>query len=784
LAFQPATALGQRTSLHSDGEGSVHVPASPAGEPQTMRTSPAKAPKLGPRLLGYLIGPAAFGVLLLLRAHGVIARESVWTYVVVFLTIPSASLLADYACRRSASVVWVNARIAVHAASVTVVIYITGWGPAITGAYAVIALVNISQSGSKIWKTAMTWSLLGLALGQLAVWRGLAPSLLEVTRAQTLGIVGAFMLIFLTWMAGAMGEQKERAEALARASEDRFRSLVQHSSDTTLVMGEEARIMYASPAVRSLLGLEPAGLLGHRATDFVHDDDRPVVETELASRLRSNSVTEPVQFRMTRPDGTWRHVEAIVTDLRDRPSVRGYVANLRDVTERKEAEALLAHRALHDPLTGLPNRVLLVDRLRSAIARSRRNESGCPVVMFLDLDRFKLVNDSLGHGVGDEVLVEVAERLREVLRETDTVARFGGDEFVLLCEEMPDESSASSLAERIMSALEAPYELRGEQLRIGVSIGIAAVEDDGRSAEELLGDADYAMYLAKSRTGQRRVQLFDPASRVSVRQRVHTETSLAHALERGELEVHYQPILETRSLRTVGVEALARWRHPARGLLLPVDFLDIAEQTGLIVPIGAWVLEEASRQVREWNATRAPSEKISLSVNLSGRQLAEPQLTEHVASVISESGFESDDLQLCLELTETLLLSREDEGRRQVDALNDLGVRLAIDDFGTGYSSLKYVRELPVSVVKIDHAFVSGLGRSDSDDAIVEAIVRLAGALGLSVVAEGVETEAQHSRLAAMGCDYVQGFLFCGPLPASSFRARIAQKDTGIVRTA
>ncbi|MGH9028532.1 MAG: putative bifunctional diguanylate cyclase/phosphodiesterase, partial [Acidimicrobiales bacterium] len=528
-------------------------------------------------------------------------------------------------------------------------------------------------------------------------------------------------------------------------------------------------IAYASPAVEALTGLEPKKLLGRRATEIVHPEDRARVENELASKLRTSKITEPIQFRMAHVDGSWRHAEAVVADLRDRPSVRGYVANLRDVTERKEAEALLAHRALHDPLTGLPNRVLLVDRLRRAIARGRRKDMAHPVVMFLDLDRFKLVNDSLGHGVGDEVLVEVARRLKDLLRETDTVARFGGDEFVLLCEAMEDEASVSALAERILMTLDRPFELRGESLRIGVSIGIATVEDDERSAEELLGDADYAMYLAKARSGQRRIQLFDPATRVSVRQRVHTETALAHALERAELEVYYQPILETRSLRTVGVEALARWRHPTRGLLLPGEFLEVAEQTGLIVPIGAWVLEEACRQVQEWNRPLPDDDKLALSVNLSGRELAEPQLTEHVASIMSEAGIDSTDLQLCLEITETLLLGDQDEARRQVEALHELGVRLAIDDFGTGYSSLHYVRELPVSVVKIDREFVSGIGTAGNDDAIVEAVVQLARALDLRVVAEGVETEAQHARLASIGCDYVQGSLFCDPKPASCF---------------
>jgi len=462
-------------NLASGGEAGIEMEIAPSDGASVSQST-------GLRLLSYLMGPAAFVVLLVLRRFGVIAREPIWLYVAVFTAIPAAGLSADFLYRRNPSRARLHLRVAVHAAAVTVVIYMSGWGPMLVGAYAFVALENISHSGSKIWRVTTMWSLLGIALGQIAIWQSVAPSLISLSKAETLGAMGSFVLVFIIRIAGATSQQKEEAEHLARISEDRFRSLVQNSSDTTLVLGEGARVVYASPAVCPLIGIEPDEIVGREATDFVHFEDKALVQEELSTRLLEASTTAPLQFRLVHTDGTWRHVEAVVTDLRHRPSVGGYVANLRDITERKAAESLLAHQALHDPLTGLPNRVLLVDRLRSAIARSLRNESPRPVVMFLDLDRFKLVNDSLGHGVGDVLLVEVAERLRGVLRGTDTVSRFGGDEFVLLCEDMVDDTSIGALAERIMTTLNAPFLLNDERLHIGVSIGVAAVDDDGRSA--------------------------------------------------------------------------------------------------------------------------------------------------------------------------------------------------------------------------------------------------------------------------------------------------------------
>ena len=727
--------------------------------------APTKSHGLAPRLLSYSMGPAAFVVLLVLRHLGLVAHLPVVTYIGVFVGMPLVSSFIESFYRRNPSKLRLHLRVAFHTGSVTAVIYLTGWGPVVISAYAFVALENIATSGSRTWRIATFWSLVGITIGQLGIWQGWVPSFLDLAKAETLGLMGAFVLVFVIRMAGATSAQKEEAESSLRTSEERFRSLVQNSSDTTLVLGPAGVILYASPATRSLLGREPEELIGLRAADMVHPDDRARVEPELSELLRTGADIDPLQFRLAHRDGTWRHAEAVVTDMRDRTSVGAYVINVRDITERKDAEEKLAHQALHDPLTDLPNRLLLVDRLRTAIARGLRHDGPPPVVMFLDLDRFKLVNDSLGHGAGDELLVSVANRLRGVVRATDTLSRFGGDEFVILCEGMSSQEAVMALAERAMAAIDAPFVINGEQFHIGVSIGVAFVDDDGPSPEELLGDADYAMYLAKARSGQGRVQLFDQATRAVARQRVHTETALARALERDELVVFYQPIVETATRRWVGVEALLRWQHPTRGLLAPASFLDVAEQTGLIVPIGSWVLSEACGQVQQWNRDLPPDEHLAVSVNLSGRQLTEPDLADTIAASLRQADIDPHALRLVLEVTETLLPADEDEARRRLIELHELGIQLAIDDFGTGYSSLRYVRDLPISTIKIDRSFVSGLGQSHHDEAIVDAVTQLARTLGLRVVAEGVETEEQFAFLSRVGCDYSQGYLFGRPQP-------------------
>ncbi|MFZ0664503.1 MAG: EAL domain-containing protein [Acidimicrobiales bacterium] len=732
----------------------------------TEDNGPTRRAKLAPLIIAYAMGPTGLIVLLLLRQKGLVARDPIWAYLAVFVGTPLSSFLTDRFIAGRDDGRLIHLRVAVHVTAVTLVIYMTGWGPEVVGAYGFIVVDNISRSGSRVWKIVAAWVIFGVACGQLAVWVRIAPSFIPAEKAAALALMGLLIVLFVARMLGATSQQKELAEQALRSNEERFRSLVQNSYDAMIVTSQEGAITFASPAIQSLIGLTPEQVTGEYAVSLIHPEDHDRVGQQISVRLQTARTTEPLQFRMAHTDGTWRHVEAVLSDLRDRKSIAGYVANLRDVTERRRAEEALEHQALHDPLTALPNRALLGDRIGQAILRGARADTPSPVVMFLDLDRFKLVNDSLGHAAGDKVLVEVADRLRTVMRASDTLARFGGDEFVMLCEQIADREALLMVAERILAALEPPFFIEDREFHVGASIGAAVIEGDNVTADELLSDADSAMYLAKTRSGRSRIQIFDHAVRTMARHRTHTEGELAHALEHGEMVVHYQPIIDLWTRRRVGVEALVRWQHPKRGLLMPSDFLDLAEQTGLIVPIGAWVMRQACAQVRDWNNELSTDHQLALSVNLSARQLSEPDLVDDVSSVLVDAGISPKALRLVLDLTESLLLFGENEAATHVRQLHRIGVTLAIDDFGTGYSSLQYMRELPIGVVKIDRTFISSIGSSTRDEAIIRSMVDLAHTLGITVAAEGVENALQLEFISEIGCDLAQGYFFGAPAPA------------------
>jgi diguanylate cyclase (GGDEF)-like protein len=439
---------------------------------------------------------------------------------------------------------------------------------------------------------------------------------------------------------------------------------------------------------------------------------------------------------------------------------------------RRQAETELAHQALHDPLTGLPNRALLMDRLDQAAARALRQ----PVpltVLFLDLDRFKVVNDGLGHSAGDELLRVVAHRLVEAVRPGDTVARFGGDEFVILCETLPGEEAAVALARRVADTLSHPVTIAGRDVAITASIGIVVADDAAlTSPEELLRDADTAMYQAKER-GRSRHEVFDAPARKRVMDRLDTEVALHRALERDEFRIWYQPEVALDDGRIVGLEALLRWEHPEWGVQLPGQFLQLAEETGLILPIGEWALEEACRQAVAVRAARPELSSVVVWVNLSARQLTQPDLVAVIARVLADTG--TDPALLGLEITETVLMEDLEALGETLGRLRDLGVRLAIDDFGTGFSSLSWLRQFPVDVLKVDRSFVAGVIGTDGDHAIVDAVVGLARSLEMVAVAEGVETRAQAAALRALGCDVAQGFYFCRPMDHATLLATLSR---------
>jgi diguanylate cyclase (GGDEF)-like protein/PAS domain S-box-containing protein len=445
------------------------------------------------------------------------------------------------------------------------------------------------------------------------------------------------------------------------------------------------------------------------------------------------------------------------------------IANvLGDAFERQITDDDIRHRALHDPLTGLPNRVLFIDRLEQAIARLRRHRAPTAILV-LDLDRFQLINDSLGHQVGDELLAAVAPRLRQAVRSSDTVARFGGDEFAILLEEISGERDAIEMAQRIAGVFTRPFVLDGNEHFVTVSVGIALAEG-GELAEDLIRDADAAMYRAKER-GRARYEVFDQGMRGRAISRLRVENDLRRALERDELTLDYQPLVSCRDFSIVGVEALVRWEHPTRGRIPPLDFIPVAEENGLIEPIGRWVLENACRQAARWYRQRPDAAPISMAVNLSAVQIANPVLAETVTTALRATGL--DAALLTLEITESVMLADAEGLTDALSALKAIGVRLVLDDFGTGYSSLAYLTRMPLDALKVDHSFVDGLGTEPRDTAITEAIVAMAHALSLDVVGEGVETAQQLTELSRLGCDYAQGFHFARPIPAADITAML-----------
>jgi diguanylate cyclase (GGDEF)-like protein/PAS domain S-box-containing protein len=546
-----------------------------------------------------------------------------------------------------------------------------------------------------------------------------------------------------------------------RRSEARFKALVLHASDMIAVIESDGAVRYCSPAVHRLAGLIESDLVGKLLLDIVVPQDRERVSAGIGAVLRRSGLADPIEFRVRHRDGSIRAAEALLNNLQDDPAVGGIVATIRDVTERKAFEDHLAHQALHDALTGLPNRALVLDRLNHALARASR--SGKTIgVLFLDLDRFKLINDSHGHAVGDQVLTLLADRLTSAMRPSDTIARFGGDEFVALCENLADEREVSEVATRMADAVRDPFLVDGQELFLTGSVGIA-VSGRGETAEELLRNADAAMYRAKE-LGRAQHAIFDDAMRSRAMTRLQTEGALHRAIDSDGFFLHFQPKISLTDGRLVGAEALVRMMDPEVGMIPPSEFIDVAEDTGLIVPIGEIVLAEAARVARDWFIrTGRP---VPVSVNISPRQLAQPTLPDAVERILRET--ETPPELLILEITENLLMQDAQLASQTLHRLREIGVRVSIDDFGTGHSSLGYLREFPIDELKIDRSFVKAMDEDDRSVTIVGSVVGLAHAMGLSVVAEGVETAAQLAELRRLGCDIAQGFYFSHPRPAET----------------
>ncbi len=428
-----------------------------------------------------------------------------------------------------------------------------------------------------------------------------------------------------------------------------------------------------------------------------------------------------------------------------------------ELTQRKITEERLAYTSVHDPLTDLPNRVLFIDRLSRAIKRNKRHKEIMYAVFFLDLDRFKVVNDSLGHNVGDRLLVESAQRLSACMRAEDTVARLGGDEFVVLLEDIENAADAIEIAERIQNSLTSPYDLNGHLVFVFASMGIVLSGANYENPDNVLRNADIAMYRAKAK-GLGRYEVFEPTMLDRVMTRLELEIDLRKALENQQFVVYYQPILDMVSKRIIGFEALVRWQHPTKGLIPPADFIPAAEETGIIIPLGYWILDEACHQIHAWNSQYSFDPPLTINVNLSSRQCEQPDLVQKISDILRKNRLDAS--QLKLELTESLVIKDSEHISKMLSDLRELGIQVQIDDFGTGYSSLSYLHTLPIDTLKIDRSFINRLGGENNGAEIVQTIISLAHNLGMKVIAEGVEKDDQFNELSAMDCEYMQGFLF------------------------
>jgi diguanylate cyclase (GGDEF)-like protein/PAS domain S-box-containing protein len=572
------------------------------------------------------------------------------------------------------------------------------------------------------------------------------------------------------------------SSALANATlYEQVRTITGSLAEGVIALDHLGNIEFVNPAVQTIVGWREEDLLGRSPDDVLHAHDprSPGGTCPLVAPLRTGRTDKDSDAIFTCRDGSGLPVAYTTSPVVREGQLVGAVIAFHDITERKHLEQRLTHQAFHDALTGLPNRELFLDRLGHAQARIARRD-GLYGLLFIDVDRFKVVNDSLGHQAGDDLLVQFADRLRQTLRSGDTLARFGGDEFVALLEDLDTEEEAVAVAERLLVELRQPFSISQRDVAMSCSIGVVIGDGTHRDPEECVRQGDIAMYRAKA-LGKGRFERFDPALEEDDIPRLDLEIALRNALERDELELHYQPVVAAATGRITGLEALVRWRHPTRGLISPVEFIPLAEETGLILPLGRWVLEEASRQVKAWEDTVPESADVVVSVNLSPRQFRQPDLDREVARVLAHTGLAPQ--RLCVEVTEGVMVDDVELATHTLQKLADLGVTVSVDDFGTGYSSLSYLKRFPIDYVKIDRSFIRGLGREKVDSEIVRSVIRLAAAIGIRAVAEGVETEDQLSQLRDLGCPLVQGYHLAPPQPPEQM-LRMLVENFGLAPTA
>jgi diguanylate cyclase (GGDEF)-like protein/PAS domain S-box-containing protein len=707
--------------------------------------------------------------MLIARDHGVTADVPAWLIVVSLLGIQIGTSVATIVLPPHGPTWQVAARTSLMVLLIGAFIYVTGWGAALTVGFVFGAAENIRVEGARAALPAMAASVVACVVGETAIALGWLPSLIPEPEGHGVAALGTLGAVVLIGLLGVTTRARDDAEAGLRNSEVRFRALVQHASDAVVVIDAGFDVMYASPALESLLGIPP-GEFVRFGPDDVHPDDLEIARAIGEATVSNDAGVARFELRLRHRDGTWRWFEVGVTNRLGDPAVQGLVCNMREISERKAFQERLEHQARHDELTALPNRAEFAAAVERQLATAR-TASRSLAVLFLDLDRFKLVNDSLGHDVGDSLLVAVAERIKSCLREGDLVGRFGGDEFTVLLPSIDGPETAIHVAERLIRAIRAPLMVAGRDVVASASIGIALSRRGVESAAELLKRADLAMYVAKDR-GRSRWELFNAQHAPEIAERFELEGDLWRGLERGELEVHFQPERDLQTDRITGAEALVRWRHPARGLLLPESFVPLAEESGLIIAVDRAVLRAACTWSRRWARDRADGERPVVSVNVSPQSVRQDEFVDDVLDALRET--EADPRRLQIEITERTALSELEGAVVKLEQLRALGVRVAIDDFGTGYSALGYLKRLPVDVLKLDRSFVDEMDTSDGSLAIVEAVITMAHALGLDVTAEGIERPEQAQRLAALGCKRGSGWLWSRAVPPEELTEMLA----------
>ncbi len=742
----------------------------------------------------HAVGPLAFLMLMVMRDHGLVAHAPVWSYCVAIFGSAIINKIIE-GWRGVETGTWkLHVRSFCHVAAVTGTIYVSGWGPALGMAFLFSAQIDLDQLGALAWRPVLGWSVVGCATGQLLIFLELAPSLLKPSHAQTVGFLGAFVFAIAIRKAGETCEYKERTQAiidqqaiqdtLAREalelSEAHHRAVVENAAEGIVTFGLDGTIRAFNNAAETMFGWRASEIVGRQLTAILPLELHGFL-VEFCDAYRNEGPDavsrHGVEIDALRRDGT-RFPIMIATSAIKVDGSEGLISGLvRDLSQQKHFEEQLSHQATHDSLTGLPNRVMLQDRLDLALARARRNELMLGV-LFIDLDRFKYVNDKLGHTAGDQLLVDAANRIGSVVRDTDTVARIGGDEFVVLCESNESVRDISDVAQRIVEAIERPFQL-GEtaehEAYVSASIGIALSVHGQESSDDMLRKADTAMYRAKD-GGRGRAELFDDAMQDWVSNRLETETALRRALVNDEFVLHYQPVVDVSTGQVASFEALIRWDRPEHGIVEPSEFITIAEETGMMREIGEWVLRESCREAADWSR-RWPERCLGIAVNVSSRQLLGGAIVNVVVDALNAAGL--DPALLTLELTESTLIDDAVSAAQQLGALRDLGVNVALDDFGTGYSSLTYLRNFPINIIKVDRSFVRTLGTDHDDTAIVAGVISLARNLNLKVVAEGIETHEQLATLIMLSCDYVQGYLFSPACAASEIAALVLGPTLG-----